>query len=84
MESAYEQMWAKYVESETQGLDINESQLQAITKAEEQNSQGIIFAQEDNLEQAIACFKSAVSLNLQYVDAHYNLGIALDQKMNLS
>ncbi len=80
MESAYEQMWAKYVESETQGIEIDESQLQAITKAEEQNSQGIIFAQEDNLEQAIACFKSAASFNPEYVDAHYNLGIALDQK----
>jgi predicted O-linked N-acetylglucosamine transferase (SPINDLY family) len=80
MESAYEQMWAKYVESETQGIEIDESQLQAITKAEEQNSQGIIFAQEDNLEQAIACFKFAASFNPEYVDAHYNLGIALDQK----
>ena len=80
MESAYEQMWIKYVESETQGIEIDESQLQAIAKAEEQNSQGIIFAQENNLEQAIACFRSAASFNPKYIDAHYNLGIALDQK----
>ena len=80
MEFAYEQMWAKYVESETQGIEIDESQLQAIAKAEEQNSQGIIFAQENNLEQAIACLKSAALFNPEYVDPHYNLGITLDQK----
>ncbi len=80
MELAYEQMWAKYVELETQGLSIKEPQLKVMAEAEAQNSQGIRFAQDSNLEEAIACFKSAISLNPQYAEAHYNLGIALDQK----
>ena len=77
MEFAYEQMWAEYVESEIQGLEINPSQLQAIAEAEEQSSQGIIFAQEDKHDMAIACFRNAIILNPQYIDAHYNLGVSL-------
>ena len=80
MEFAYEQMWTKYVESEIQGLSIEEPQLENMAEAEAQNSQGIRFAQESNLEEAITCFKSAIFLNPQYPEAHYNLGIALDQK----
>ena len=80
MEFAYEQMWAEYVKLETQALAINPSQLQAIAKAEEQNTQGIIFAQENKLDLAIACFRDATDINPECVESYYNLGIALDQK----
>ena len=80
MELAYTQMWANYVKSETQGLNINSAQLQLLAEAETQNSQGISFAQSNQLDQAIACFREAVNINPEYVDAYYNLGIALDQQ----
>ncbi len=84
MENAYEQMWAKYLESnEDIELDRESDRALFIAEAELQNTQGIQFAQQDKLEASIAAFQTAISLHSDYADAYYNLGIALSETEEL-
>jgi predicted O-linked N-acetylglucosamine transferase (SPINDLY family) len=82
MENAYEQMWKIYLESDTQDIELDplaDCQL-FIAEAELQNTQGIQFAQQGMLDEAISSFQNAISLYSDYADAYYNLGIALSEK----
>lgn len=85
MESAYKQMWTKYLEEEEQdqGLDPDRDRDLFIAEAEIQNTQGINFAHQGKLESAISSFQAAISLDAYHADAYYNLGIALSEKGNI-
>jgi tetratricopeptide (TPR) repeat protein len=41
------------------------------------NISGIIFSKKNNINDSIDAFKKAVSLDENFIDAHYNLGIIL-------
>jgi len=45
--------------------------------AERLNAQGVSFAAQRRLEEAVGCFRQAVALNPQYAEGHSNLGNAL-------
>jgi predicted O-linked N-acetylglucosamine transferase (SPINDLY family) len=90
MEDAYEQMWEKFqgsaiAEFPEQPLvePIPEKKLLVIPEAEYQNGLGIGFAQQGQIDRAIACFESAISIQAEYADAHYNLGIARSEQNNV-
>ncbi|BBC22541.1 tetratricopeptide repeat protein [Pseudanabaena sp. ABRG5-3] len=82
MENAYEQMWAKYLESEEQEIDLDPERDRSLfmAEAELQNTQGIQFAQQNQLDSAIVSFQNAIALQSNYADAYYNLGIALSEQ----
>ncbi|WP_404822270.1 O-linked N-acetylglucosamine transferase, SPINDLY family protein [Pseudanabaena yagii] len=71
-------MWLKYLESDDQQVEVDTESDRAlfIAESEIQNTQGIVFAQKDKLQDAILSFQTAISLNPAYADAYYNLGIA--------
>ena len=83
VEAAYEQMWTKYVESQTHILDVDQTQLEVLAEAELQNSQGIALAQQGEFDRAIACFNSAIAHAPEYAEIYYNLGITLTQAEKL-
>jgi len=85
METAYKQMWEKYLESDDQEIELDSEDDRAlfIAEAELQNSQGIRLAQQGKLESAIESFQAAISLDANLADAYYNLGIALSETDNI-
>ncbi len=90
MEDAYEQMWEKFqaptiAELPEQPLiePIPKTNLLVIPEAEYQNGLGIGFAQQGQIERAIACFELAIEIQSNFADAHYNLGIARSEQGNV-
>ncbi len=83
VEAAYEQMWAKYTESQTHILKLDQTQLEVLAEAELQNSQGIALGQQGEFDQAITCLNSAIALAPEYAEIYYNLGITLTQAEQL-
>ncbi|MBD2189806.1 O-linked N-acetylglucosamine transferase, SPINDLY family protein [Pseudanabaena mucicola] len=78
MESAYEQMWQIWLDSEDPDIEIDpvaDHDL-FIAEAELRNQDAIRLAQKGKLDSAIACWQAAISLHPEYTDAHYNMGIA--------
>ena len=85
MESAYKQMWTRYLEAneQEQDLDPERDRDLFIAEAEIQNTQGINFAHQGKLDSAILSFQSAIFLDAHHADAYYNLGIGLSEKGNI-
>lgn len=83
VEATYEKMWSDYAASQMQLLNFDQAQLETLAEAESRNSQGIALAQQQELDQAIACFNSAITLAPEYAEVRYNLGIALAQAEKL-
>ncbi|WP_271254624.1 O-linked N-acetylglucosamine transferase, SPINDLY family protein [Pseudanabaena sp. Chao 1811] len=82
METAYKQMWEKYLESDDHDIEVDPERDRAlfIAEAEFQNSQGIKLAQQGKLDAAIELFQIAISLDSDLADAYYNLGIAQSER----
>ncbi len=55
----------------------------SLVSAETQNSLGIRLAQQGKLGEAIEAFRQAISIQSDYVDAHYNLGTALAEQQDI-
>ena len=85
MTDAYEQMWTNYLEANIAEVEIDPlaDRDLIIAEAELHNTQAVRFAQKGRLDSAIACWQAAISLYPEYIDAHYNLGIAQVESNNL-
>ncbi|MEA5478436.1 tetratricopeptide repeat protein [Pseudanabaena galeata UHCC 0370] len=85
MESAYEQMWQIWLDTEEPEIEIDpvaDREL-FIAEAELRNQDAIRLAQKGKLDSAIACWQAAISLHPEYIDAYYNMGIAQVEVGNL-
>jgi predicted O-linked N-acetylglucosamine transferase (SPINDLY family) len=78
MESAYEQMWQIWLDSEDPEIEIDPvaDRDLFIAEAELRNQDAIRLAQKGKLDSAIACWQAAISLHPEYIDAYYNMGTA--------
>lgn len=78
MESAYEQMWKIWLESEDLEIEVDPVRDRElfVAEAELRNADAIRLAQKGKLDSAIVCWQAAILLYPEYIDAHYNLGIA--------
>jgi predicted O-linked N-acetylglucosamine transferase (SPINDLY family) len=85
METAYEQMWQIWLNSEDDDIAIDPmvDRDLFIAEAELRNQDAIRLAQKGKTSEAIACWQVAISLYPEYLDAHYNLGIAQFELGNL-
>ena len=85
VESAYTQMWAKFQNLSHPSKDVEQNlELPVITtEAQDVNLLGIQSAQQGNINEAIIHFQEAINIQPNYADAHYNLGIALEQNNEL-
>jgi predicted O-linked N-acetylglucosamine transferase (SPINDLY family) len=81
METAYQQMWDIYVQSEDPDLEIDRQKDKElfIAEAKIKNEDAVWFAQHDKLDKAIICWQTAIDWDPEYVDAYYNLGTAYNQ-----
>jgi predicted O-linked N-acetylglucosamine transferase (SPINDLY family) len=84
MESAYQQMWHIYLQSEDPDLEIDRELDRElfIAEAKIKNEDAVWFAQHKKLDKAIICWETAVDWHPEYVEAYYNLGIAYNQLQN--
>ncbi|OIP76654.1 MAG: hypothetical protein AUK48_05530 [Oscillatoriales cyanobacterium CG2_30_44_21] len=81
METAYQQMWDIYLQSEDLDLAIDRQADRElfIAEAKIKNEDAVWFAQHDKLDKAIACWLTAIDWDPDYIDAYYNLGTAYNQ-----
>jgi predicted O-linked N-acetylglucosamine transferase (SPINDLY family) len=81
METAYQQMWDIYLQSEDPDLKIDRQADRElfIAEAKIKNEDAVLFAQHNKLDKAIICWQTAIDWDPEYVDAYYNLGIAYNQ-----
>jgi predicted O-linked N-acetylglucosamine transferase (SPINDLY family) len=81
METAYQQMWEIYLQSEDPDLEIDRQKDKElfIAEAKIKNEDAVWFAQHDKLDKAIICWQTAIDWDPEYVDAYYNLGTAYNQ-----
>ena len=81
METAYQQMWDIYLQSEDPDLEIDRQADRElfIAEAKIKNEDAVWFANHDKLDKAIICWQTAIDWHPEYVDAYYNLGTAYNQ-----
>ncbi len=81
METAYQQMWDVYLQSEDPDLEIDRQADRElfIAEAKIKNEDAVWFANHDKLDKAIICWQTAIDWDPEYVDAYYNLGTAYNQ-----
>jgi len=83
METAYTEMWNRYIDQKIPQLEIAPNHWESIINAEENNFQGIALAQSGDLDSALMHLQMAIELNPLYVDAYYNIGIIFHQMGHL-